>query len=242
MILKNIPINGNRNAALWGEMGDTPITYALRLPRNRPIESERMANLVRLLHHKCGVAVSGEGSGHENPLSLCIRTNNVVAARVLLQETDACYDPDTAIYQNELSHMIQHGQTEMLALFSQFKARTFPHAAQYLNGFGGRAANQIPLFNAALNNDVECVQILIEEFGADPYVLDDRQRRLLDIINSGTPEGREIRRLLQPKEILHALTMSQHPRATVPGETGLANQSRETLQKIISFTKLRPPT
>ncbi len=88
-----------------------------------------------------------------------------------------------------------------------------------------------------MRNDHECVQIMIEVLGADPSILDDRERRPLDFIKASTEEGREIGRLLRLKEIEHVLRMSQHRRSRDPSRTGLADQSNETLAKIIRHSR-----
>lgn len=207
---EGIPINGKRNAPLW-DGGMTPITYALFQSHNiiRQGKAERIAEVVRLLYLKCGVPVFGRGAGTFNPLSICIEADNVHAARVLLEVTDARMNQDY-MSQDFLLHIIDHGFTEMLELCSRFKERTFPNSAEYLNQYHhSGTSNTIPLFIAVNSNNARMVYLLIYKFGANPYIEDFCEDMPINESREG-PEGDETRRLLQHRERVQSLLMSHH--------------------------------
>jgi hypothetical protein len=207
---EGIPINGKRDAPLW-DGGMTPITFALFESHNiiRQGKAERIAEVVRLLYLKCGVPVFGRGAGTFNPLSICIEAENLHAARVLLEVTDAQMNQDY-VSQDFLLHIIDHGFTEMLELCSRFKERTFPNSAEYLNQYHRiGTSNTIPLFIAVNANNARMVYLLIYKFGANPYIEDFCED--IPIVESREgPEGDAIRRLLQHREREQSLIMSHH--------------------------------
>jgi hypothetical protein len=205
-----VPINGNCDAPLWPG-GKTPITYALFHSFHiiKKGKAENIAEVVRILYLKYGVPVSGIGAGKFNPLSLCIESGNVHAARVLLEVTDIQLNQD---YQSQdpLMTLIKHRNTEMLELCSRFKERTFPNSADFLNQYHKLGtSNTIPLFIAVKANDPLMVFLLIYKFGANPNIEDRFEERPIDEIEPGS-EGDEIRRLLQHRERVQSFIMSHH--------------------------------
>lgn len=234
----DIPKNGNRGAALWDE-SDTPITYALFLAETVVLrwENDRRTNLIRILYNKCGVPVYGEGAGTINPLNICVRYDIVSAAKVLLEETDACFDPPQS--QKELLYfLVANRRSEMLRLFSRFKERTFPLSKTFLNSEGGGSRKNIPLFQAVLNDDPETVRILIRDFGANPYIQDCYGRTPIDLIRR-VSRADTIRPWLQPAERVHALAMSRSPRSILDGHTSLGHLPDEIARRINSHAELR---
>jgi hypothetical protein len=222
-----IPINGNQHGPFWfGDM-HTPITYTLLFSaRNREYDlHKRIARLVSVLYLKCGIPVTGRGAALENPLTLCVIYGNIQAATALLRDTDACF-VDQSTWQLLLNSMVSSGQTEMLKLFADYKSRTFPNAAEYLNGFQGSEAKYIPLFIAAdSSNDPELVRVLIYGFGANPYIQDNKRRMVIDLIRDSDPcvgQGRQLDEerakrkkiidMVDPEGFYYAFYMSQHPR------------------------------
>jgi hypothetical protein len=230
-----IPVNGNRDARLWGGK-DTAITYAMQRYTDAPA---RLALLLELLYCRCGIPVSGTGSGTQNLLRLCALTRNVRAAAFLLRRTDARYEAPRLAgtrlnlqWMGEIDSMIRHGDTEMLRLFAEYRARTFPDAAAYLNRFGGRRAEDIPLFIAALRGDARLVHVLIYGFGADLEIRDREGRTAFDML-SDMPQSTirdKIMRILRPQERLQAALMSQHPR--LGSGSAMSDVSAELLQRI----------
>jgi hypothetical protein len=200
-----IPENGNWKARLW-DGTETAITYALQRYAD---DNFRLPLLVSMLYRRCGIPVFGPGSGAQNPLRLCAALDNVHAAAALLRDTDARCD---TVWEQDLDDMISDGQTAMLGLFAEYKARTFPAAEAYLNGFEGRHADDIPLFKAVLSGDPRLVHVLIYGFGADLDIRDSEGRTAVDLIAAVPPSANRdlIMRILQPQERLQAALMSQH--------------------------------